>query len=165
VHPKTTYQFIFTSSLVNDFYKKVTLIQEDRFVKCDEYVVSGLHGFYLRFRILINEIVVFRIVNLTLNSKAIFDFRQVAYVNFIEKNRSSVSYAFFENLFEIEDVSHLTRLSYSSSMFESFPAIVSDCILCGICKSTKHKITTYQCSCSSFTRITMNDNDILFITL
>lgn len=62
----------------------------------------------------------------------------MADVKFLQNDGSRVSDVFFEDLFKIKDVSDLTGLCYASSMCESFPAIVCNCILSGICKATKH---------------------------
>ena len=87
----------------------------------------------------------------------------MADVNFLEKDGLCVTDVGFEHLFEVENVSDLTWLGDASSRFESFPAIVSNRILSYVCKATEQKIATYQCTRSTFTCITMNNDYIIFI--
>ena len=69
----------------------------------------------------------------------------------------------FKNLFEIEDVSNLTRLGYTSSRTESLPAIICNGVLRWVCEAAKHEIAADQCTGSTFTCITMNNYYILWI--
>jgi len=59
---------------MNQFDENITMIYENWVIKLYENVVSSQHGFDLVFGILSNNIVVFRIKDLTLNSKVVFDF-------------------------------------------------------------------------------------------
>ena len=84
-------------------------------------------------------------------------------VNFVEEDGLCVADVGFEYLFEVENVSDLTWLGDASSRFESFPAVVSNCILSSVCEATEQKIATYQCTCPTFACVTMNNDHIIFI--
>ena len=106
--------------------------------------------------IFINQRVVWYPTNLNTYPKLIPYSWQIPKVDLLQNHSFWLSDTSLKQFFEIENIPNLWRLCDSLTMWESFPPIISNCILSCVCKANIQQIWTNKCTSPPFTSITVN---------
>ena len=150
---------------MHQLHEDVAAEHDVLFLELEVDVVAGETLNYVALRVLVQELVLVRIVELRLQPESVFDFGKAFDEDVLEPHSFGGHDCLLEHFVEVEDVAELGGLSDAPSVAEALPAIVGDGVLSAVSEAAEHEVAADERARAPFPGVAVHVKHILGILI